>query len=158
MTPWHGQYVSWIGHHLKATNVFCLSIQDESEEVSQTWCVPWFSEESPQHQGHLAPTLAPGTPIEGSLEGRVSCPRSVCSSLQMKQPWEEGRKHWFQDHAKSMTLLWGPGSPPCWRVMIALEEKLLQGSNQKLLSFSKGDHRSKEVLDINPRAQVVYDY
>ncbi|XP_012686926.2 glutathione S-transferase A-like [Clupea harengus] len=56
--------------------------------------------------------------------------------------------------AKSMTLLWGSGSPPCWRVMIALEEKLLQGYNQKLVSFGKGDHRSKEVLDINPRAQL----
>ena len=42
--------------------------------------------------------------------------------------------------------------------MIALEEKLLQGYNQKLVSFGKGDHRSKEVLDINPRAQVGYDY
>ncbi|XP_067111378.1 glutathione S-transferase A-like [Osmerus mordax] len=56
--------------------------------------------------------------------------------------------------AKSMTLLWGSGSPPCWRVMIALEEKNLQGYNQKLLSFAKGEHRSQEVLDINPRGQL----
>ncbi|CAB1350476.1 unnamed protein product [Coregonus sp. 'balchen'] len=56
--------------------------------------------------------------------------------------------------AKDMTLLWGSGSPPCWRVMIALEEKKLQGYNQKLLSFEKGEHKSKEVLDINPRAQL----
>ncbi|KAL0961744.1 hypothetical protein UPYG_G00331160 [Umbra pygmaea] len=56
--------------------------------------------------------------------------------------------------AKDMTLLWGSGSPPCWRVMIALEEKQLQGYNQKLLSFEKGEHKSKEVLEINPRGQL----
>ena len=54
-----------------------------------------------------------------------------------------------------MTLLWFTGSPPCWRVMIALEEKNLQGYNQKLLSFEKGEHKSQEVLDINPRGQVL---
>uniref|UniRef100_A0A4W5J844 Glutathione S-transferase rho n=1 Tax=Hucho hucho TaxID=62062 RepID=A0A4W5J844_9TELE len=56
--------------------------------------------------------------------------------------------------AKDMTLLWGSGSPPCWRVMIALEEKQLQGYKQKLLSFEKAEHKSQEVLDINPRAQL----
>ncbi|KAM4725078.1 glutathione S-transferase A-like [Anableps anableps] len=56
--------------------------------------------------------------------------------------------------AKDMTLLWGPGSPPCWRVMIALEEKNLQGYNSKQLSFEKGEHKSQEVLDINPRGQL----
>ncbi|XP_028255438.1 glutathione S-transferase A-like [Parambassis ranga] len=56
--------------------------------------------------------------------------------------------------AKDMTLLWGSGSPPCWRVMIALEEKNLQGYNQKLLSFEKMEHKSKEVMDMNPRGQL----
>uniref|UniRef100_A0A3Q0SIH3 Glutathione S-transferase rho n=1 Tax=Amphilophus citrinellus TaxID=61819 RepID=A0A3Q0SIH3_AMPCI len=56
--------------------------------------------------------------------------------------------------AKDMTLLWCSGSVPCWRVMIALEEKNLQGYNQKLLSFEKMEHKSKEVLDINPRGQL----
>lgn len=56
--------------------------------------------------------------------------------------------------AKDITLLWGSGSPPCWRVMIALEEKNLQGYNSKLLSFDKMEHKSQEVLDINPRGQV----
>ncbi|XP_065325856.1 glutathione S-transferase A-like [Pelmatolapia mariae] len=56
--------------------------------------------------------------------------------------------------AKEITLLWGSGSPPCWRIMIALEEKNLQGYNQKLLSFEKGEHKSKEVMDINPRGQL----
>ncbi|XP_056153874.1 glutathione S-transferase A-like [Lampris incognitus] len=56
--------------------------------------------------------------------------------------------------AEDMTLFWGSGSPPCWRVMIALEEKNLQGYNQKLLSFDKAEHKSPEVLAINPRAQL----
>ena len=53
-----------------------------------------------------------------------------------------------------MTLLWGSGSPPCWRVMIALEEKNLQGYNQKLLAFEKMEHKSEEVMNMNPRGQV----
>uniref|UniRef100_A0A3P9BXE5 Glutathione S-transferase rho n=1 Tax=Maylandia zebra TaxID=106582 RepID=A0A3P9BXE5_9CICH len=56
--------------------------------------------------------------------------------------------------AKDMTLLWGSGSPPCWRVLIALEEKSLQGYNQKLFSLEKLEHKFKEVLDINPRGQL----
>ncbi|KAM3835930.1 glutathione S-transferase A-like [Diretmus argenteus] len=56
--------------------------------------------------------------------------------------------------AEDMTLLWGSGSPPCWKVMIALEEKNLQGYNHKLLSFEKMEHKSQEVLDINPRGQL----
>ncbi|XP_051811652.1 glutathione S-transferase A-like [Acanthochromis polyacanthus] len=55
--------------------------------------------------------------------------------------------------AKDMTLLWGSGSSPCWRIQIMLEEKQLQGYNQKLLSFEKMEHKSQEVLDINPRGQ-----
>ncbi|XP_075867579.1 glutathione S-transferase A-like [Nelusetta ayraudi] len=56
--------------------------------------------------------------------------------------------------AKDMTLFWGSGSPPCWRVMIALEEKNLQGYNQKLFSFEKKEHKSAEVLAMNPRGQL----
>ncbi|XP_019946255.1 glutathione S-transferase A-like [Paralichthys olivaceus] len=56
--------------------------------------------------------------------------------------------------AQDLTLLWGSGSPPCWRVMIALEEKNLQGYNHKLLSFEKMEHKSQQVLDINPRGQL----
>ncbi|KAG7457434.1 hypothetical protein MATL_G00227150 [Megalops atlanticus] len=56
--------------------------------------------------------------------------------------------------AEDMTLFWGSGSPPCWRVMIALEEKKLQGYQQKLLSFEKMEHKSKEVMELNPRGQL----
>ncbi|XP_051811622.1 glutathione S-transferase A-like isoform X1 [Acanthochromis polyacanthus] len=56
--------------------------------------------------------------------------------------------------AKDMTLLWGSGSAPCWRIQIMLEEKQLKGCNQKLLSFEKMEHKSQEVLDMNPRGQL----
>lgn len=54
-----------------------------------------------------------------------------------------------------MMLYWGSGSPPCWRVQIALEEKNLQGYQHKLLSFDKGEHKCEEVMKLNPRGQVI---
>ncbi|XP_048461531.1 glutathione S-transferase A-like [Rhincodon typus] len=56
--------------------------------------------------------------------------------------------------AETMFLFWGSGSPPCWRIMIALEEKKLQGYEQKLLSFEKMEHKSSEIMAINPRGQL----
>ncbi|MBN3291661.1 GSTA transferase, partial [Polypterus senegalus] len=56
--------------------------------------------------------------------------------------------------ASNMFLYWGSGSPPCWRIMIALEEKNLQGYQNKMLSFEKKEHKSDEVLAINPRGQL----
>ncbi|XP_051884509.1 glutathione S-transferase A-like [Pristis pectinata] len=56
--------------------------------------------------------------------------------------------------AEDMFLYWGSGSPPCWRIMIVLEEKKLQGYKEKLLSFEKMEHKSEEVLAINPRGQL----
>jgi len=51
-------------------------------------------------------------------------------------------------------LYWGSGSPPCWRVMLALEEKGLLGYKHKLLSFAEKEHKSEEVLKLNPRGQL----
>ncbi|XP_029938078.1 glutathione S-transferase A-like [Salarias fasciatus] len=56
--------------------------------------------------------------------------------------------------AESMSLLWGSGSSPCWRVMLTLEEKNLQGYRHKLISFEKNEQKSQEVLEINPRGEV----
>lgn len=56
--------------------------------------------------------------------------------------------------AEDMMLYWGSGSPPCWRVQIALEEKNLQGYQHKLLSFDKKEHKCEEVMKLNPRGQV----
>merc|ERR1711963_1113167 len=55
--------------------------------------------------------------------------------------------------AANMFLFWGSGSPPTWKVMVALEEKGLGGYPNKLISFSKREHKSPEVLKINPRGQ-----
>ncbi|CAF99457.1 unnamed protein product [Tetraodon nigroviridis] len=56
--------------------------------------------------------------------------------------------------AQDMTLLWGSGSPPCWRVQVALEEKQVKGYKDKLLSFEKMEHKSQEVMEMNPRGQL----
>ncbi|XP_054619416.1 glutathione S-transferase A-like [Dunckerocampus dactyliophorus] len=56
--------------------------------------------------------------------------------------------------AEDMTLLWGSGSPMCWRVMIVLEEKNLQGYNNELFSFEKMEHKSEKVMAMNPRGQL----
>ncbi|KAM9495527.1 glutathione S-transferase A-like [Clarias gariepinus] len=56
--------------------------------------------------------------------------------------------------AEDMMLYWGSGSPPCWKVLVALEEKNLQGYHSKLLSFDKGEHKGEEVMKLNPRGQL----
>ena len=56
--------------------------------------------------------------------------------------------------AQDMMIYWGSGSGPCWMALMALEEKGLQGYNQKLISFEKKEHKSEEVLKLNPRGQV----
>ncbi|CAH1269745.1 GSTZ1 [Branchiostoma lanceolatum] len=56
--------------------------------------------------------------------------------------------------ASDMTLYWGSGSAPSWRAMICLEEKGLSGYNSRLLSFGNKEHKSDEVLKLNPRGQV----
>jgi glutathione S-transferase len=52
-------------------------------------------------------------------------------------------------------LYWGSGSTPCWRIQIALDEKNLDYGN-KLLSFDKQDHKSEEIVKLNPRGQVLF--
>jgi glutathione S-transferase len=56
--------------------------------------------------------------------------------------------------AADMFLYWGSGSAPCWRVMLALEEKGLSGYGNKLISFDKDENKSEEILKWNPRGQV----
>ena len=38
--------------------------------------------------------------------------------------------------------------------MLVLEEKGLQGYGNKLVSFSKKEHKGEDVLKLNPRGQV----
>uniref|UniRef100_A0A3Q1FD55 Glutathione S-transferase A-like n=1 Tax=Acanthochromis polyacanthus TaxID=80966 RepID=A0A3Q1FD55_9TELE len=56
--------------------------------------------------------------------------------------------------AKDMTLMWVDGSIPCWRVMIMLEEKQLQGYNHRQISFEEFANKPQEMFDVNPRGQL----
>lgn len=51
-------------------------------------------------------------------------------------------------------LYWASGSPPCWRVMIVLEEKGFSDYPNTLCSMSNKEHKSAEILAINPRGQM----
>jgi len=53
-----------------------------------------------------------------------------------------------------MFLYWLSGSPACFRAMIALEEKKLSGYMQKHLNYLEMEHKSAEVIRLNPRGQV----
>ena len=60
--------------------------------------------------------------------------------------------------ATNMMLYWGSGSPPCWRAMLALEEKGLGGYGNKLISFANKEQKMDEITKLNPRAQVGHQY
>jgi len=53
----------------------------------------------------------------------------------------------------TLTFYWGSGSPWAWRAMLGLELKGLSYES-KILQFSKGEHRSPEMLARNPRGKV----
>jgi glutathione S-transferase len=55
--------------------------------------------------------------------------------------------------APQRIVYWGSGSGPAWRVLIALKEKQLE-FEARLIEFSKKEHKSEEVLALNPRGQV----
>ena len=53
----------------------------------------------------------------------------------------------------AMELYWGSGSPYSWRVQLALEYKRL-AYESNLLQFSKQEHKSPQMLRMNPRGRV----
>jgi glutathione S-transferase len=53
----------------------------------------------------------------------------------------------------AIELYWGSGSPFAWRVMLTLEVKGLDYQS-KLLEFSKGEHKTRAYLQLNPRGKV----
>jgi glutathione S-transferase len=53
----------------------------------------------------------------------------------------------------SIEFYWGSGSPYSWRVLLALEFKRLAYESH-LLQFSKQEHKSPQMLRINPRGRV----
>ncbi len=54
----------------------------------------------------------------------------------------------------AIELFWGSGSPVAWRVLLALEYKRLPYVSH-LLQFSKQEHKSPQMLALNPRGRVA---
>ena len=53
----------------------------------------------------------------------------------------------------AIEVFWGSGSPFAWRVLLALEYKRLSYVSH-LLQFSKQEHKSPQMLALNPRGRV----
>src|SRR5688572_17114098 len=53
----------------------------------------------------------------------------------------------------AITIFWASGSCPSWRVLFTLEIKGLPYES-RLLEFSKREHKSAEMLAMNPRGKV----
>ncbi|HEY2809454.1 MAG TPA: glutathione S-transferase family protein [Steroidobacteraceae bacterium] len=53
----------------------------------------------------------------------------------------------------AIEVFWGSGSPFAWRVLLALEFKRLPYVSH-LLQFSKQEHKSPQMLTLNPRGRV----
>jgi glutathione S-transferase len=53
----------------------------------------------------------------------------------------------------AIEVFWGSGSPYGWRVLLALEYKRLSYVSH-LLQFSKQEHKSPQMLAMNPRGRV----
>jgi glutathione S-transferase len=53
----------------------------------------------------------------------------------------------------AIELHWGSGSPYSWRMLLALEYKRLPYES-RLLQFSKQEHKSPQMLRMNPRGRV----
>jgi glutathione S-transferase len=53
----------------------------------------------------------------------------------------------------AIEVYWGSGSPYAWRVLLALEYKRLPYTSH-LLQFSKQEHKSPQMLHLNPRGRV----
>src|SRR5581483_5116136 len=53
----------------------------------------------------------------------------------------------------AIEFYWGSGSPYAWRVLLALEYKRLSYTSH-LLQSSKQEHKSPQMLHMNPRGRV----
>jgi glutathione S-transferase len=53
----------------------------------------------------------------------------------------------------AIDLYWGSGSPYAWRVLLALEYKRVPYTSH-VLQFSKQEHKSPQMLALNPRGRV----
>jgi glutathione S-transferase len=90
-------------------------------------------------RGHLPVSCSPDTAPQ---------PRSVQSSRRARPGLRpEGGP------GMALELYWGSGSPYSWRVLLALEHKRLPYES-RLLQFSKQEHKSPQMLRMNPRGRV----
>jgi glutathione S-transferase len=53
----------------------------------------------------------------------------------------------------AIEIFWGSGSGPSWRVLLTLAVKGVPYES-RLLSFSKGEHKSDEIVAMSPRGKV----
>jgi glutathione S-transferase len=53
----------------------------------------------------------------------------------------------------AITVHWGSGSCPSWRVLLALELKRLPYTSHRI-EFSRREHKAPEMLALNPRGRV----
>jgi glutathione S-transferase len=53
----------------------------------------------------------------------------------------------------ALEVFWGSGSGPAWRVLLALAVKNVPYESH-LLSFSKGEHKTPEMLALTPRGKI----
>ena len=53
----------------------------------------------------------------------------------------------------AIDVYWGSGSPYAWRVLLALEYKRLPYTDH-LLEFSRQEHKSPQMLQMNPRGRL----
>jgi glutathione S-transferase len=57
------------------------------------------------------------------------------------------------EDSMAIELYWGGGSPYSWRVLLALEHKQVPYESH-VLQFSKQEHKSPQMLRMNPRGRV----
>ncbi|GAC1453678.1 MAG: hypothetical protein PVSMB6_08450 [Steroidobacteraceae bacterium] len=62
-------------------------------------------------------------------------------------------QHGARGVTMAIEVFWGSGSPYAWRVLLALEHKRLPYVSH-LLQFSKQEHKSPQLLALNPRGRV----
>src|SRR6201999_2469609 len=63
------------------------------------------------------------------------------------------RRQSLQSVRMAIDFYWGSGSPPCWRVALALEYKGLS-YNSHLLHFDRQEHKSPQMLAMNFRGRL----
>src|SRR5690606_12728522 len=101
-----------------------------------------------------------GTPVPRPRSGCAwSCPLLLRRGTAALLPTVQSRRRTRPGPrpsggtAMALELYWGSGSPYAWRVQLALEYKRL-AYESRLLQFSMQEHKSPQMLRMNPRGRV----